>query len=104
MYKYSEKRQAYLAMRGTSQQEGFHCHLGRLPTGASTSAPLFRALISDRTHRWNITAGQNYDGEQDYGTPDLRALYEANQVASSMGWKHPHPDLKALAGMHMLCA
>jgi hypothetical protein len=99
MYVYSEKRQAFLVMRGTSQQEGFHCHLGRLPTGATTSAALFRALISDRTHRWNVTAGQNYSGDKDYGTPDLRPLHKVNHIARSMGWAEPYPELKPLQGI-----
>lgn len=47
----------YIAVRGTSQLEGFHHHLADLLVGSNYSAALAGALITIFTYRWVWPAG-----------------------------------------------
>lgn len=90
------KRPEYRCKRGSSSLEGWHNHGPKALRGSNTSPALARPILALMQQQWNVKAAIKNRGEPNYGTLDLRPLYEVSGICQRNAWEDPFPLLRPL--------
>lgn len=86
----------YVAVRGTSQLEGYHKHLIDLFVGANYSAELAGALVTMFNFRYSAHSGVRNRGWPDFGMLEFWKLDEIQDVCKQASFADPLPEFDSL--------
>jgi hypothetical protein len=82
--------------RGTSQVESYHSKYHHLFKATFYSPIVFMLKRLAFNHTWNTRAGIANNGDQDWGTTDVRDLEKLQALCEANGMPNPVPRLKAV--------